>query len=143
MTLDEANVIADTWILDPDIWFRDLSAKLKLCINASMEPAGRYIKRQWCWDHQPFEHDAEAIEIIETIGLGNFSGSSPIPLHYWSYGARIRPADEAQPLPINPPIPDEPIAVAVGRRWSVPDFAVLARYRRQVGANERRSGASP
>lgn len=74
MTIDEANVIADTWVRDPNIWFRDLSAALHLCINASMPPAGRYIKRDWCNAQPPFAHRAEAIEIIETIGRGNFGG---------------------------------------------------------------------
>ena len=78
----------------------------------------------------PFDHRDEAIEIIETIGLGNFGGPPPIPdPHYWSYGARIRSAEEAEPLPVNPPISDEPVAVPAGQRSSVPDFSVLARYR--------------
>lgn len=89
ISIEEANLVADTWTHDPDIWFRDLSAELKLMINASMPPAGRYIRRDWVLAQPPFEYQAEAIDIIETVGLGNFGGPpSSIPKHRYSWSAR-------------------------------------------------------
>jgi len=72
MTLEEAIAISETWNADPDPWFRDLGAALQLCINSRMPPAGRYLKRDWIDAQPPFYRQAEAREIISTIGLGYY-----------------------------------------------------------------------
>lgn len=88
ISYEEANKVADTWIHDPDIWWRDLSATLHLMINASMPPAGRYIKRDWV-NARTFPEKQKVLDIIETVGLGNFGGPpSSMPKHRYSWAAR-------------------------------------------------------